>query len=67
MALNDIVRNAVTYGSTCVIDASLGEAHQIQVTNSTAFTIANPINPPARAAPLANGDALRSVLQPLRG
>lgn len=36
-----------TYGTTVVIDSSLGDNFIIQVTNNTAFAVAAPTNPPA--------------------
>jgi hypothetical protein len=41
---------ALTYGATIAVDASLGELQILTVTNGTAFTIQNPINPPAFAS-----------------
>jgi len=41
------VKLSATYGATVTPDASAGEWQIITVTNGTAFTIANPTNPPS--------------------
>lgn len=50
------LKNPITYGTTVTPNAAFGEFHTVAITNSTPFTIANPLNPPG------TGEAQRLTL-----